>query len=122
MDKTDAQTSAEEIDEQWAQLDAKAAKLGLSTEEYLEQRLTDLADKDPERYAELMESLASSALKVLRGCRHINADLARVEAKARAANNTETLDAVRDMRRLTDDSIDQCGQIALMCGEGVSRT
>jgi hypothetical protein len=112
---------AERSEKQWAELEAAAAKHGLSAEEFLAERLTDLKHDDPERYAEIIDMLASSALKAVRMVRQMSAKLPEFEAEVKAMNNSEALHAVRAMRGNIDALLDSNGQIALLCGATTSR-
>jgi|SRR6516165_9449165 hypothetical protein len=113
-------TAADGSDNQWAKLEAAAAKLGLSTEEFLAERLTDLADNDPERYAELTDTLASSALNIVRLLRKVSAKLPHIEAEVQVSNNAEALDLMRAIRSNIDDLLESNSEIALIGGTTTS--
>jgi hypothetical protein len=103
----------EDFDKQWQQLETRAAKLGLSLEEFLARRLMDLQEKQPEAYAELEQQLATSSLRAVRTIRQASGKLAQLESTAQKDNATALLAAVRDMRDNLDAMLDCTATLAL---------
>jgi len=66
-------TSTEQHFDLFAPFQARAAKLGISVEEFVAQRLADLQETRPELYDELTDKVASAALQAVRISRQLSA-------------------------------------------------
>jgi len=96
----------EDIDKQFQQLEARAAKLGLSVEEVIEQRLMELQESQPEVFAQLMQKVSASSLRAVHSVRRVSDKLAELESEARKENATAILAATPDMRDNLDAMLD----------------
>jgi HPt (histidine-containing phosphotransfer) domain-containing protein len=103
----------EDIDKQWQQLEARAAELGLSLEEFIGQRLMELQESQPEVFAELKQNLATAGLRAVHAIRKASAKLPHLQATAQKENNITLLAATHDIRDNLDAMLDYCAALVL---------
>jgi len=96
-------------EEQSAQLDAKAAALGISREDLVEQGLTDIGNQDTTE-----PPVASLVAVGLQYFQEATTQLAAVEASARQRQDTRLLDMVQRLQTGAAAMLDAYTDVALM--------